>query len=250
MQRPPLPLKLEAMKHQWRCGEHEDLCSAAVGYRENTPSTSTAQNAATSSSAQRQNSSRHPPQRQQAVPSLRAYGTCGKWSGRSAADEQKPTSRGPASPVAPAGVPTDAKLHQRNESGRPISRVNAEDDEAWLISTGTLRGRWNASQSAVLSAGAPAVPLQDEQDSSVHLAAPGSTVPSALTVGTPAPPLPAGMAQDAARYQAMRECWDAIDLLYAQADPSDPVRKGLSRAASAVSLLSRAVPHQPTGERK
>jgi hypothetical protein len=38
---------------------------------------------------------------------------------------------------------------------------------------------------AVLSAGAPAVPLLDSDSSSSHLAAPGSTAPSALTVGTP-----------------------------------------------------------------
>jgi hypothetical protein len=74
-----------------------------------------------------------------------------------------------ACPVAPAGVPT---CYQ-------VTEQHPENKAFW---DGV---RW-AQDGAVLSAGAPVVPLQDEQhSSSVHLIAPGSTVPSALTVGTP-----------------------------------------------------------------
>jgi hypothetical protein len=87
-----------------------------------------------------------------------------------------------ASPVAPAGVPTD-ELHQQ------IMNLPINWTPGTSIPMSYLDGHRDARHAAaelvcaLLSAGAPAVPLQDSVHS--HLAAPGSTVPSALTVGTP-----------------------------------------------------------------
>lgn len=43
-----------------------------------------------------------------------------------------------------------------------------------------------------------------------------------------------------ARDAAMQECWDAIDRLYAASEPSDPIRKGLSKAAKTIADMRRA----------
>jgi hypothetical protein len=94
-------------------------------------------------------------------------------------------------PAAAAGVPTDA--HRLSILASFIHEVLMgvyEDDDAKAIHDAKRAlertGLLSLTDVVLLSAGAPAVPLQEEQDSSsVHLIAPGSTVPSALTVGTP-----------------------------------------------------------------
>jgi hypothetical protein len=88
---------------------------------------------------------------------------------------------GPASPVAPAGVPTD--LHQQiiNLQGKDRDTVRHlyHDSVMTAYYAGHRDARHAAAElvCAVLSAGAPAVPLQDS--SSVHLAADDGQAPSA-----------------------------------------------------------------------
>jgi hypothetical protein len=147
----------------------EDLCSAAVSYGER--DTKDAENAYYAAKAKLIGATRPTPAAAAGMST-----SVGKPLQTSPADEQKPTSVGVASPVAPAGVPIDA-LHQRimNLPLGPLTQFSEDERVAYLAGHRDARHAAAELVCAVLSAGAPAVPLQDEQDSSVHQAAPGSS---------------------------------------------------------------------------